>query len=249
MPSKFPGMDPYLERDSLWPDVHNAFCMRLRAALNRELPDGYVARVEERLIVESKDSSQQRIGDVTVSDSGRTIPGAIEESSDGTVAVVVPVLSDPVREVYLEILDRVSGDLVTLIELLSPTNRRSSSHRNEFLQKRDEILQSQVNYVEIDLLREQPRLPIEGLPSCDYYVLIRQSNASRNARLHAVSLEDCLPKVRIPLRDGETVQVDLQAVFREMFDEGRYVPRIYDTPPTPPLTAEQLAWAESLSAS
>lgn len=250
MPSRFPGMDPYLEQDAIWPDVHNAFCLRLRAALNRSLPSGYVARVEERLIVEADDLPPgQRVADVAVNDAGSSVKSIKTASNEvnGTVAVVVPPVSESVREVYLEVLDNDSGDLVTVIELLSPSNRRPNSHRNEFLQKRDEILSSDVNYVEIDLLRESPRLPIEGLPDCAYYVLVRTSGSRRNARVHAIQLTDRLPNVMIPLRAEESVAIDLQEVFDEMFEEGRYAPAIYRSEPNPPLTPEQLAWAESLA--
>lgn len=52
MPSPSPGMDPYLESRTLWPDAHNAFIVYLRAVINRQLPLGFSARVEERLVVE-----------------------------------------------------------------------------------------------------------------------------------------------------------------------------------------------------
>ena len=42
MPSPFPGMDPYLERN--WLDVHSALIAETRRALNWSLPKGLVAR-------------------------------------------------------------------------------------------------------------------------------------------------------------------------------------------------------------
>lgn len=255
MPSKFPGMDPYLERDALWPDVHNAFCLRLRAALNCDLPPGYVARVEERLIVEASEYAsdsrgRQRIGDVTVGDVGREVtPNAPNGSTGVTVAVEIPVLSEPKREVYIEIRDSRTGDLVTLIEILSPTNKRPNSHRNEFLQNRDEILQSTIHYVEIDLLRGSERLPINGLPDCEHYVLVRRGGSQRKAEIYPIQLTDSLPNVAIPLRAGESIAVNFQTAFDQTFDEGRYAPHIYQSTPDPPLTPVQLAWVESLSSS
>lgn len=208
-----------------------------------------MARVEERLVVEAEPHTRQRVADVSIADTGRHV-GAVETETESgeTVAVVLPALSERTREVYLEILDSQSGDLVTLIDLLSPSNRRPHAHRNEFLQKRDEILGSHVNDVEIDLLRAEPRLPIDGLPKCDYYVLIRDAAEARNARVYPIQLSQRLPVVTMPLREPERVDIDLQNVFDETFDEGRYAPQIYDVPPDTPLTAEQLAWAKSHSA-
>jgi len=49
MPSPFPGMDPYLERPSLWPDVYHELISQIRAALKPTLRPKYVARVETRV--------------------------------------------------------------------------------------------------------------------------------------------------------------------------------------------------------
>jgi len=43
MPSPFPGMDPWLERPALFPDLHDELISCLRAVLNRSLPAGYAA--------------------------------------------------------------------------------------------------------------------------------------------------------------------------------------------------------------
>ena len=57
------------------------------------------------------------------------------------------------HETFLEIRDRDNNELVTVIELLSPTNKKSGPDRDQFLAKRINILRSAAHYVEIDLLR------------------------------------------------------------------------------------------------
>ena len=47
MPSPFPGMDPYLERPSLWPDVHAELLGQFRALILAQLGPAYVARLEQ----------------------------------------------------------------------------------------------------------------------------------------------------------------------------------------------------------
>ena len=64
MPSPFPGMDPYLENPSIWPDFHHALSTEIRNALNSQLPSPYYARVEMRPeigIVEEGEESTPRI--------------------------------------------------------------------------------------------------------------------------------------------------------------------------------------------
>jgi hypothetical protein len=51
MQSPFPGMDPYLESPSLWPDVHHGLLSVAREFLNRRLRPQYHVRVEERVYI------------------------------------------------------------------------------------------------------------------------------------------------------------------------------------------------------
>ncbi len=51
MPSPFPGMDPYLEDPSLWPDVHHELLSVARERLNRQLRPQYHVRVQERVYI------------------------------------------------------------------------------------------------------------------------------------------------------------------------------------------------------
>jgi hypothetical protein len=51
MKSPFPGMDPWLER--FWGDVHSRLITIASGVLNGVLPEDLVARVEERVVVDS----------------------------------------------------------------------------------------------------------------------------------------------------------------------------------------------------
>ncbi|PIZ41658.1 MAG: hypothetical protein COY42_18790, partial [Armatimonadetes bacterium CG_4_10_14_0_8_um_filter_66_14] len=53
MPSRFPGMDPYLESPRYWRDFHHAFLTYLRDALQPALRPRYHAAMDERLYVET----------------------------------------------------------------------------------------------------------------------------------------------------------------------------------------------------
>lgn len=49
MPSPFPGMDPYLEDRSLWPDVHQRLIAYISEALQPQVRPKSVARIGERI--------------------------------------------------------------------------------------------------------------------------------------------------------------------------------------------------------
>src|SRR3954452_17062881 len=51
MPSPFPGMDPYLEDEMVWPVFHHQFAMCLYQTLLPGLVDRYRARVAQRCYV------------------------------------------------------------------------------------------------------------------------------------------------------------------------------------------------------
>jgi len=51
MPGPFPGMDPYLERRDLWPDVHQRLITYSADALQPQIRPRYHARIGERLYV------------------------------------------------------------------------------------------------------------------------------------------------------------------------------------------------------
>jgi hypothetical protein len=81
---------------------------------------------------------------------------------------VVPVR---IPQVTVEIRDAASRELVTAIEILSPTNKRADG-LEEYLSKRRHVLLSQAHLVEIDLLRKGRRVPMIGqLPDKPYFVL------------------------------------------------------------------------------
>ena len=49
MPSPFPGMDPYVEERSLWPDMHPCLIYNISEALQPQVRPRYVARISERI--------------------------------------------------------------------------------------------------------------------------------------------------------------------------------------------------------
>jgi hypothetical protein len=249
MTSPFPGMDPYLERH--WLDVHTKLVAYAADELNRVLPETLVARTEERVAVESDYDDQHReIGpDVRVfaPASSDTAAASAEVVIDAPFKLVVAL--DPLIERFIKILDQ-SGQLKTVVEFISPTNKRSGLE--EYQEKRRELLNAGVNVVEIDLTRQgnwralmRPHLcPREGI--AEYRGTVR--TASRTAYLFPMSLRQRLPDIPVPLRrDDPRVKLPMQQLIEQVYRNGRYAMTLdYQQPCDPPLHGENEKWADAL---
>lgn len=59
MPPPFPGMDPYLEAPTLWPDVHYRLISAMSESLLPQLRPAYFAQIEERVYVTEEYEDRQ----------------------------------------------------------------------------------------------------------------------------------------------------------------------------------------------
>ena len=106
-----------------------------------------------------------------------------------------------IKQVYLEVRDMETGWVVTAIEILSPVNKRPGESRMSYLQKRQRILGSLTNLVEIDLLRGwQPMPTLDNDIEKDYRVLVSRGTLRPEAELYPFNLQDRLPSFPLPLR-------------------------------------------------
>ena len=60
METPFPGMDPYLEAPSLWPDVHHELIAAIRDQIQSRLQPGYRAVITPYVSFESIEIAQVR---------------------------------------------------------------------------------------------------------------------------------------------------------------------------------------------
>ncbi len=151
------------------------------------------------------------------------------------------------RESFIEIRDHHTREVVTVVELLSPSNKRNGADREQYLAKRRRLFASWVNLVEIDLLRGGPRLPLENLQPCDYYILVSRYGERPQAGVWPVQLREPLPVIPIPLRGPHAdASLDLQQMLHRLYDAAGYEDYIYGGEPDPPLAPDDAAWARSL---
>lgn len=249
MPSPFPGMNPYLEQDDAWHDFHERFMPLVADRIASQVDPRYIVKIDEHVFIHEFSADERRFlgrADISVARGaphGSAACGTAAAVLDAPAAGYVPAV-DVERLAFVEIRDRRQRQLVTVIELLSPTNKRPGGDRDQYLAKRQEVLSSTAHLVEIDLLRGGQRPPIEELPPCDYCVLVSRCETRPRVGLWPLSLCDRLPVIPIPLRQPDPdATLDLQAVLDDIYDKARYANYVYDDSPEPPLTAAQQVWA------
>ena len=250
MPSIFPGMNPYLEAPALWPEVHSWLIVELARCLNPLITPKYRAAVEKRVY---EQAILVGIPDVAITE--KTPPAATDwprEHPTATATLSQPVLvelpqSEPIHERYLEIREVATGDVVTVIEVLSTTNKRVGEGRDKYLSKRTKILSSQSHLVEIDLLRSGEPLPINPKQISDYGVLVSRCEQRPIAQLYPFQLRDPFPCFLMPLRVGdEEPVVDLNQVMQQVYEAAALDLAIaYDQHPNPPLNPEDWQWVQT----
>lgn len=249
MPSPFPGMNPYLEQDRIWHGFHERFCPLAADILTAQVRPHYVVQIDEHLYIhELPAESRLFVGRADVG-----VTRAPEATGGTSVATVLPAPArvrlpavDMERLSYLEIRERNSWQVVTVLELLSFSNKYAGPDREQYLGKRGQLLGSAVHFVEVDLLRGGPRMPIEDMPPCDYYALVsRVEERHTDAGFWPIRLRDSLPRIPIPLRAPHgDVWLDLQQVLHRIYDAAGYEDYIYRGQPHPRLAAEDAAWAQ-----
>ena len=117
---------------------------------------------------------------------------------NGVLDVEVP-MTDEVEESYLEIYEVRAGKLITIIELLSPSNKVSNEGREQYEQKRASVLRTRTNLVEIDLLRAGEPMLVSGRPPrSNYRILISPSWLRPKAQLYAFGMLQHIPQFPLP---------------------------------------------------
>ena len=255
MPSPFPGMDPFVENPRLWPNVHNSLIAAMRDRLGQQLRPKYYVGIEERAYLTDGDdpAAEVIVPDLQIVEPHPTWSN--DDSNEGGIAVDVAervitttLIDTEIREPRLEILDAQSRAVITVIEVLSPSNKiRGAYGRESYLRKREEVLNSKTHLVEIDLLRGGssflPKLKRRGF---DYFVHVSRAGQRPKGELWRIRLNQRLPPILIPLKAGDDdATLDFQEVFTSVYDHAGFDMIVsYRDTPDPPLNAEQAAWAD-----
>lgn len=255
MKSPFPGMDPYVERH--WRDVHASLIIYARDQLQPQLPGKLFARVEERLVVEPEEGDERSIyPDVRVVEQTVEKEGASSVALDvAAEPVVVTYEAEPATETFVNIYEPGTPNrLITVIEVLSLSNKLTGESQNQYRQKQRELRTGKVSLVEIDLLRSGKRvlsLPNARIPRrarTIYQVCVRRGWQPSTFEVYPVPLQQPLPTIKIPLRKrDDDVRLNLQVLFEQAYVNGAYRATVdYREPPDPPLRGPDAEWARAL---
>lgn len=274
--SPFPGMDPYLEATDTWPDFHDALANEMRVELNKVLPAPYYARLQKRSelgLVRTGGTLHRIVPDLSVLRRRLHEPGPIWQIGttagrlwtprlEATPGIDLRVRTDFVQHHFVEIRNSQRDHrLVTVVEIVSPSNKLPGPDRRSYEVKQAEVLSSDANLIEIDLLRSGRRLlphpelvaAVDDL-DCDYLIVLNRSALRQGEwmdyTLYPVDVRDPLPCLPVPLAGQDPdVLLDLQIAANRAYQGGAYGRVVdYRLEPEPPLQPEDAAWSDQLLA-
>jgi hypothetical protein len=213
VPSPFPGMDPYLEDNALWPLFHHQFVMCLHQRLLPHLTDRYRARIAKRAYRAEEPSEPES------------------------------------HEEYTEVRRPSDGQLVTLLDVVSPANRTTAAGRVAYLETRHQAQAANAGLVEIDLvLQGSPTLDYsrDGLPSWDYAITVTRPTYPDRHEIYTTTLQKRLPIFKLPLAVGDRdINLDVQTAFTRCYDQANFAARIdYNRDPCVPLGETYRRWLD-----
>jgi hypothetical protein len=243
-------MDPFIE-SQMWESFHTRYITVLADMLVPKVRPQYTVDVERYVYVTREDEEVESIiaPDAFVADTGH---GWRESAATAATVTLQPVRHRvPLprrRQAFLVIRTRRRDAVVTVIEVLSPWNKKPEAGFAEYLAKRANVLQSTANLVEIDLLRGGARLPtVEPLQKGDFYAFISRPSLRPDVDVYAWTLRDPLPTRPIPLAEGDPdVPLDLQAAFTTTYDRAGYDYSVdYAEKVRPTLSKRDAQWVKS----
>ncbi len=260
MASPFPGMDPYLEGE-MWMEFHDTLANEIRGQILQHLSEKYVALLNKHYWLDDgaleiiSDARHGIYPDVHVLEAARSREAVAEyvvaadariEARQDTIELVSPI-PQTIPALSVEIQDVAQRRLVTVIEILSPGNKRGKGWEL-YNDKRAELLDTRTHLVEIDLLRAGKRIYLIGeMPLAAYFVFLSRVQRRPRTSVFPIGLRQKLPTIPIPLLPPDAdVALDLQAAVDACFNLVHYE-RLLDytqAPPPPELSAEDWEWAQ-----
>ncbi len=218
----------------LFHDFHQGWTIALRNALNTGgLPAEYFALVEQNI--------RGPIPDVLTL---RLTPGD-EEPTRGTVGLAVAAAPPPARlvrrreaEIYAGQANRVTvrhrhGDVVAVIEIVSPGNKGSRAEFRAFVQKSVDLIRQGVNLLVIDLFAPGPRDP-QGIhkaiwdefqdedvappPDKPFTVAAYDAGPTQSAYVEFIGVGDPLPSMSLFLRPEFYVPAPLEQTYQTTWE-------------------------------
>ncbi len=258
MNSPFSGMDPFIEACGLWEDFHHDLIGEIKDSLARVVPEKYVVRTGERayVVLAQREGKEVHsfVPDVGVATRGAVIPQAgvalADPATDSGSVAMRAFCSIEFREAFIEVYTtQPDRQLVTCIEVLSPSNKRANSPGWDLYQrKRQSLLMGEANLVEIDLLRGGQRMPmLDPWPESPYFLLVARRATAPVCRVWQRYSLRPLPNIPIPLvHPDPDLFINLQPMIETVYRRSRYDRDIDYAKPCSSLSAEENNWLAKL---
>jgi hypothetical protein len=256
MPTPFPGMDPYLERAGVWEEVHTRLIVAIADALGPQVRPKYRVGVEQRtyLAVLTPDE-YELVGkpDVLVAVPRCQAQPVHTAATAAGIAPRVAQLPMPEElvERHLVVRDVVTGEVITVIELLSPTNKLTRAGRRQYARKRQQVLGSATHFIEIDLLRAGEPFPfrVQDDVQSDYRIIVSRAPDCPRAAVYLFTIRDPIPDIPVPLQPGDAEpSVALNRLVHDVYDRAGYDLTLdyQQAPPPPQMRAQDVQWMQQL---
>ncbi len=246
--NQYRGVNAHLhslwQNEGGWNNFHNRHIGDLAGLLIHQLlPLGYVVTMEESLQVrhlDSDDGSRRPQSDILIGDVQST-----QRSASGVAEAVAAeyrlmewlaprTVEKPYRALRIDTRAGV-GEPVAWVELLSPSNKRYSHDRGDYLYKRNLLLKNGIVIVEIDYLHETPTTFDRHV--ADYSRLNERDHAHpyrmmtldprptmEDGRVYPYpyAVDQPIPTVTIPLNGDDKIAFDFGAAYTKTFTEMSY---------------------------
>lgn len=217
----FPGrVDPWAEAAHYFQQLHSGMIGHLQVQLKRPLfALGYLIEKEASLQIEEKREPDLHVrreaaGTEQVQRWDYTAAAAAISAEPG-----VAVAGSDVDFQALFIRSESTGDLVTVIEIISPRNK---THTQDILEYRTwrtrMVTHHRVNVVELDLTRSVKRL-LESVETAAYAYHAAVYLPSEAPRVIGMPFNAPLKRLALPLR-GEVVPMELQSAYENAYRDG-----------------------------
>ncbi|EAZ91743.1 DUF4058 family protein [Crocosphaera chwakensis] len=232
MPSPFPGMNPYLELPLFWSQVHTHLIVAIADYMNPILRPKYRISMEQRVYTDTNNDDNLEL--VGIPDNIVFSPSSNSSETSSNIAVAPPKVQplpitipqpETVKEWYLQVKNVETQEVVTVIEILSPKNKKVGEGRNKYLKKREQVLMSLTHLIEIDLLRKGEVMPmnVDDRIKSDYRIVISRSYNRPKAELYAFNLAQEIPSIPLVLKpEDEAPLIPLQELLHSIYEKGSY---------------------------
>jgi hypothetical protein len=238
----FVGINPLYHEMLLiqnrWMSFHNAFLVECFKTLSTKLRgSGYKVELEDTLYIHPIGQDMIRYRPDLYISTKKTVSYPQQVQGTNAVVAVTDILDidDEDENPLAIVIHRDEGEPIAWIELLSPTNKLPNHAYYQYAGKRKVVLSMGIVFVEIDFIHTQS-------PTFRYPDYSKHENNAKPFHITTIipnpSLENGvaqvlhfgvmnrIPIIKIPLLGDETVEIDLDAIYQQLFVDADYLSRI-----------------------